>query len=170
MGKIVQIKSSYNGVSLPPDNRLFSRGDVTSLTSAEYAGLTPGTLAALTVLGDTRDPDRATLYSRDVTLINRYGGGKSAIAQSISTSGTTTLRTPAAGNLLIIYWVQAMPDPLGTGSPLITVALGATTLYSGYGISHWERFEGDLNDALTVTLDASGTNVAVTIHYMEVSK
>lgn len=100
-------------------------------------------------------------------LANRYGGGKQSYAALVSTAGTTTLVTPAAGKALEVYWVYALANPTSETAALITLTLG-DPIYVGYAISHWEKFVGPVNAPLTVTLGAS-VGVAVTIHYREVT-
>lgn len=97
---------------------------------------------------------------------NRYGGGKSAYAGTVSASGDTDVITPAGGNAIRVFWVYALGDPDNATSPLITVSIGATSIYAGYALAHWEIFEGAADEPVTVNLGSAET-VAVTIHYEE---
>lgn len=49
MGKIVQVKTGYSAVGLPPNGLAFNAGQTTTLTDAEYAALTTATTRALTI-------------------------------------------------------------------------------------------------------------------------
>lgn len=104
----------------------------------------------------------------EITVANRYGGGKQALAATVTATGETTVHTPAAGKKMRLFWVSAINDPDQSQSPLIQIKLGATELYRAYAVAHWEVFDGAVDAPLTVTLDQSGS-VAVTAHYQEVT-
>lgn len=104
----------------------------------------------------------------DATLLNRYGGGKSAAVGTATGVGDTTIITPASGKKIKLYWVSAINDPDEAASPLIKVILGTTELYRAYAIAHWEIFTGPTDGVLKVNLDQAGS-VAVTAHYEEVT-
>ena len=106
--------------------------------------------------------------STEATLANRFGGDKEAATAFVTSLGSTTILTPAAGKKLRVYWVSAINSPTEPTTPLIQVGfVGADDyLYAAYAIAHWEIFEGEVDQPLEVNLDGSGA-VAVTVHYEE---
>lgn len=96
----------------------------------------------------------------------RYAGGKSAVAATVTGAGDTTVKVPGVGNFLRVFWVYAINDPDQSTTPLIKVKLGATEIYRGFAIAHWEVFDGAVGDSLVVNLDGIAS-VAVTAHYQE---
>lgn len=127
----------------------------------------PAGMATEATLGTRATEATLALRSSEVTLAKRNGGLKSAVTASVSASGDTTLRTPAAGKAITLYWVSAIADPQASTNPVITIKLGGVTVYVGYAIAHWEPFVGAANDILVINLNSAGTNVAVTAHYTE---
>jgi len=109
------------------------------------------------------------LVTADPSLQARYEGGKLPKTAQVTTTGDTTVHTPAAGKAIVLYWVSAINDPDATSSPLISIGFsGASTyLYSAYAIAHWEVFQGAVDQSLVVNLDGPGA-VAFTMHYQEV--
>src|SRR5690349_18826799 len=63
MGKTVQVKPDFRGVTLPPNDFPFSSGDITTLTDAEYNSLPASEIRAITVTGTVADPIRTPLIS-----------------------------------------------------------------------------------------------------------
>lgn len=107
----------------------------------------------------------------ETTLLNRFGGGKTPYVTVVTATGDTTLRTPAAGNYLEVYYLSAMPKPTTTTWPRLKFTLGSTDLQNGYAVAHWEKFTGAVNEALKINLSeaADAAGIAVTVHYKELS-
>lgn len=103
----------------------------------------------------------------DGTFDTRFTGGKTPIVATVTASGDTTVHTPAAGKAIVVHWVYAVGDPDESSTPLIKVLLGADELYRVFGVSHYERFVGDVDAALVVNLSSVGS-VAFTAHIEEV--
>lgn len=102
------------------------------------------------------------------SLQYRFGGGKSAYSGVLTTSGDTTVITPASGKRIRLFWVAFVPNSDNSAANLVTIKIGATTYYTGYAMAHWEVFTGAVNDTVKVNL-ANTQAVAVTIHYMEIT-
>lgn len=100
-------------------------------------------------------------------LANKYGGGKSAYAGVIQTSGDNVVITPSLGNSIRVFWVSFIPDPDNVSNPVVTVKIGESPIYVGYAMAHWEIFEGGVDESVVVNLETAQP-VAVTIHYQEV--
>lgn len=100
-------------------------------------------------------------------LENRYGGGKQAYAEVLTTAGDNIAITPVTGNAIRVYWVSFVPDQDNTSSTVVTVKIGSRSIYVGYAMAHWEIFEGEIGEQVIVNLSSSN-KVAVTIHYKEV--
>jgi hypothetical protein len=105
----------------------------------------------------------------EVTIGQRFAGGKLAKTAQVTAAGDTTIHTPAAGKAIRLFWISALNDPDQVQTPRITIKFsGATSnLYAAYAIAHWEIFTGAVNAPLVVNLDQSG-DVAITMHYTEV--
>jgi len=99
-------------------------------------------------------------------LVNRYGGGKSAASATLTNTTETAIHTPAAGNAVRVYWVSAINRDPATSFPAVTIRIGSTVIYKASAVSHWEKFVGAADEAVTAQLSTSGT-VDVTIHYEE---
>lgn len=91
-----------------------------------------------------------------------------AVAVTATAASETTVHTPAAGQAIRLHWVSAINDPDASNNPLVQVKLGSTELYRAYAVAHRQVFEGAADEALTVTLDQTGS-VAVTAHLVEFS-
>lgn len=98
----------------------------------------------------------------------RFSGGKSAYAATLNTSGDNTVITPASGKRIRIFWVAFVPDSDNATANLVTVSIGATAIYKGYALAHWEVFTGAADETVVINLANTGT-VAVTIHYQEIT-
>lgn len=149
--------------------------EVTSLDGKDFA--TQTTLAGVLTSVDGLEGLLTTLIGKDfateTTLSgmrtgtdHRYSGGKTATVATVTALGDTTVKTPAGGKFLRIFWVYAINDPDQGASPLIKIKLGTTELYRGFAIAHWEVFDGAIGDSLVVNLDGTAS-VAVTAHYQE---
>lgn len=140
------------------------------LEAGQAVALDAATLAALeTITVANPTPAVETGLAKDATLSGRFGGGKSAYAAVISTSGDTTVITPAAGKRVRVYWVSFIPNSDNTAANLVTVKFaGGTSMYVGYAMAHWEEFTGTTNQAVVVNL-SNTQPVAVTIHFQEVT-
>ncbi len=99
-------------------------------------------------------------------LVNRYGGGKSAATATLTTTTETAIHTPASGNAVRVYWVSAINRDPATSFPAVTVRIGSTAIYKASAVSHWEKFVGAVDEAVTAQLSTTGT-VDVTVHYEE---
>lgn len=153
-------------------------GDLTGLatqsTLADVLAALVGTLSiggTVTVANPTADPETglATSAKQDsakTTLDYRFNGGKSAVTATVTSSGDTTVLTPASGKKITLYWVSAINDPDESTTPLIKISLGATEVYRGYALAHWEPFTGATDAALVVNL-GNAASVALTAHYTE---
>jgi hypothetical protein len=96
----------------------------------------------------------------------RFAGGKTPYAQVLSTAGDTTIVTPSGGQRVRMVWVAFVPNSDNTAANLVTVKFTTgSTPYVGYALSHWEVFDGPVNQPLVVNL-ANTQPVAVTIHYL----
>lgn len=98
----------------------------------------------------------------------RYGGGKTAYAGLVNTAGDNAIITPAAGMKVRVFWVAFVPNSDNGAATLVTVKFGATPIYMGYALAHWEVFTGATDQQLIVNL-TSAQAVAVTVHYTEVA-
>jgi hypothetical protein len=102
-------------------------------------------------------------------LTNRFAGEKETTGALIEASGT--LKSPAAGKQLILYWIWLYSSQENAGEVSAVVTLGAKEVYVTYlgnpgAFAHWEPVEGEVNDKLGITL--SGTQkIAVSFTYSE---
>jgi len=99
-------------------------------------------------------------------LLERSDGSIVTYAGTVGSAGESFVISPAAGKRVEILWVYALTDPDSATSPLITIKLGGTAIYSVYAIAHTQVFRGPVNGSVSVTLSEAAT-VAVTIHYKE---
>lgn len=99
------------------------------------------------------------------TLDRRFGGSKLAYAAVLT---ATSDITPTSGKAIRLLWVAFIPNPDNSSANLVTVGFvaAATSLYTGYALAHWERFDGAVDQHLRITL-ANSQPVAVTVHYEE---
>lgn len=98
----------------------------------------------------------------------RYSGGKSAVATTITAAGDTTLITPAAGNAIRVVWVSAIPSPDNTAANRVRFSFGAgPAFYEAYALSHWEVFQGGVDVPLVVNAQTAEP-VSITVHYRQV--
>lgn len=99
----------------------------------------------------------------------RFAGVKSSYASKLQTAGDTVVITPSAGRRILVYWVFFMPNPDNASANFVTVKFtNGQIMYAGYLMSHWELFEGNVDDTVTVNLENAGP-VAVNILYREVN-
>jgi len=89
------------------------------------------------------------------------------VVATVTTSGSTTLHTPATGKAVRLRWIYAVGDPAAATTPLIKILLGAEEKYRVYAISKRQLVTGPVDGALIVNLSASGS-VAVTALLEEV--
>lgn len=87
---------------------------------------------------------------------------------TVTSSGDTTVYTPAAGKKVRLRWIYAINDPTSTTAPLIKIKLGATEIYRVWALSKRQVVTGPVDGALTVNLSVAG-NVAVTALLEEVT-
>lgn len=101
-------------------------------------------------------------------LDERYSGGKTAVASTISNAGTFQLITPTAGKSLRVVWVSAIPSPTaGANRVQFKFGAGGSPFYEAYAVSHWEVFTGGVNMPLMIVTETADP-VSVTVHYREV--
>lgn len=100
----------------------------------------------------------------------RYSGGKSASAATMTAAGNTTLVTPATGKFLRLVWILAVPNPDNLNANLIRIKFGTSgsSLYEGYAMAHWEVFDGAVNAPLVVNTQTAEA-ISVTVHYREIT-
>lgn len=125
--------------------------------------------APLEVSGDV-ELAGADALAQEATVGMRYSGGKAAAVLAPASSGTHTIVTPGAGKYLRVFWVSAIPSPDAESANLLTIGGDGITgpLYKAYAVSHWEPFDLDVDEALTIEL-AAAESVAVTVHYQEMT-
>lgn len=100
-------------------------------------------------------------------LVNRYGGGKTALPFTVTLAATPFDHEPAAGKAVRLFWAAANVDPAGGVFPTITIKIGATEVYrTRGGMAHWEVFEGAADEHITVTISADAS-VDGTLHVEE---
>lgn len=110
------------------------------------------------------DLNLLSALAKELTQLERFGGGKEPVAAVITAAGDNLVRSPAVGNALRVYWVSAVN--IGVGNPVIRVKLGSKTLYCAAAIQHWEPFEGAVGEGLTVNL-SEASSVPFTAHIVE---
>lgn len=100
-------------------------------------------------------------------LQNRYGGGKLTHEFSHNLATASGILTPPSGKRIELYFATATGDPDNSNSPRIRILWegAVNALYTGYGISHWEKFTGAANQRLMMELNAAGSVDGV-IHYL----
>ena len=89
------------------------------------------------------------------------------IVSLVTTSGDTTIHTPASGKRIRLRWMYCVSDPSDNSPPLITVSLGLVPLYKVYALSKRQTKTGSVDGSLIVNLSSSGS-VAVTALLEEV--
>lgn len=107
----------------------------------------------------------------DSTLARRNGvpgTPKLRAAAAYITSGSHTLITPPSGQKLRVLWVQALPSSDNNNANEIIVKFAGESdtiaMYRSYAISHWEPFEGAVDQALVVVTETA-EKISVTVHY-----
>lgn len=131
------------------------------------AGAVSASYKTYQLLGLGADPvsDTNPLPVGGTDLNNRYAGGKTPYAKSLTASENINLTN--ALNHFEVYWVSFIPDPDNTAANLITIAFSdGTVLYKGWAIAHWELFVGAVGSNIVITLE-NAQPVAVNIHYKE---
>lgn len=89
------------------------------------------------------------------------------VVATVTTSGSTTVYTPASGNRIRLRWIYALNDPDLTSSPLIRVFLGADEKYRVYALAKRQLTTGPVDGALIVNL-SEAASVAVTVLLEEI--
>lgn len=89
------------------------------------------------------------------------------VTATVSTSGDTTVHTPAAGKKIRLHWVYAINNPSASSPPRIVVRLGATEYYRVWALSKRQQITGPTNGPLVINLSGTG-DVAVTAILEEV--
>lgn len=110
------------------------------------------------------DPTTNSLHR--VVINPQHSSDVEAAVVTATSSGDTTIHTPASGKAIRLIWVSAINDPDESSTPLIKILLGNTELYRGYALSHAQVFEGAVDEVLKVNLSAAAS-VAVTAHLIE---
>lgn len=119
MGKVVQVKSSFDQVLLPTNVGLrpFRSGASTTLTDAEYAALTASTTRALTITSSgVADPVRPSIGSPQ-SLADAVAQAKAYSDSLISGLGLGTAATHPAGDFATPASVTAAVTALVNSSP-----------------------------------------------------
>lgn len=89
------------------------------------------------------------------------------VVSTVTSSGETTLYTPASGNRLRVRWVYAINDPGSTASPLIKILLGSQEIFRVYALSKRQLVTGPVDGALKIDL-SEAAEVAVTVLLEEI--
>lgn len=89
------------------------------------------------------------------------------VVATVSSSGDTTVHTPASGKAIRLWWAYAVADPTSETPPLIKVKLGSDEKYRAYALSKSQRTTGDVDAALVVNLSGAAS-VACTFLLEEV--
>jgi hypothetical protein len=89
------------------------------------------------------------------------------VVATVTSSGTTTVYTPAAGRRVRLRWIYALNDPGSDAAPLIRVFLGAEEKFRTYALSKRQLVTGPVDGALIVELNTAAS-VAVTAILEEV--
>lgn len=133
------------------------------LTDAELRATPVGVL----VSNPTTNPE--TGLAKDATFNPRYTDTVKSYAALLSASGNTDI-VPTSGKRIRVLWVSFVPNGDNTAANLVTVSypIAGKTLYVGYAMAHWQRFDdGAVDEHLRINL-ANTQPVAVTIHYQEI--
>lgn len=125
------------------------------------------------IIGGIVQPDPVSdgggSLTTDGTYDERYGGGKLSVALALAVAGDTVLIDPAAGRRIRVYWVSAIPNPDNGSANLVQFKFGANpSFYASYALSHWEVFDGGIDENLIVNLQ-NAQPVAITVHYREIT-
>lgn len=166
----------------PPPSTLIAEpnGDLLrALAIALFSGLNPDG-SAFTVAtsgggggGAVDVTDRvARLLGHETNLDGRYGT-ITGYTGTVSASGDTTIRTPAAGKTITLKWVGMSSPDNNPNSTVVTVKLGGNAVFTwdfsknGGAMAHGTvRNDGGVNGALVINL-----SVAATVRYnFEVSE
>lgn len=100
----------------------------------------------------------------ETTLGRRFGGSKLPFSGLLT---STTDVTPTSGKAIRLLWASVIPNPDNSTANLVQIGfVGDTPAYTTYALAHWERFDGDTDQVLRITL-ANSQPVAVTVHYEE---
>lgn len=108
--------------------------------------------------------------------VERYSGGKSAAVFTITSSGNTTVITPASGKRIRVFWVSYVPSSDNSNANLVKVGFGTASgsidsgqeFYRGFVVSHWEPFTGAVDKSVIVNT-ATAEAINGTIHYQEIT-
>lgn len=94
----------------------------------------------------------------------------------LSASGLdTTVLTPAAGNLIRLYWYHLHLDPEAVENVVASLRFGARDPFfvddfePGLPFSHSTRIEGVVDEPLSVALSKAGIHIWLNIEYVEVT-
>lgn len=106
--------------------------------------------------------------AQEKTLDRRFGNTVKSWTNGGALLTTTTDITPTTGKKIRLLWLQALPNSDNDVANLVTVGFvgAAQALYCSYALSHWQMFDGAVDQALRITL-ANNRPVAVTVHYEE---
>lgn len=145
-------------------------GDITGLATFAEQQAQTGILASALEEEEITASATYSLQQKDLaldsTLQNRYGGNKTPIVQTVTSSGNTIVHTPASGKRIVLYWVSAINDPDQSSAPLIKISIGSLECYRTYAVAHWEIFIGEIDASLVVNL-SEAASVALTAHIKE---
>ena len=83
------------------------------------------------------------------------------VVATVTSSGDTTIYSPASGKRLRLRWIYAVNDPGSSASPLIKIFLGAEEKFRVYVISKRQWVTGPVDGSLIIDL-SEAAEVAVT--------
>lgn len=94
--------------------------------------------------------------------IRKRFGVSSGSAQTVSSSGDTTVYTPASGRHIRLKWIGLSSPSSNSASVLVTVKIGSITLYiwdmgAPGAFAHGTVREGAVNEVLKVNLSDAQT-------------
>ena len=87
--------------------------------------------------------------------------GSSTSSSLVTTSGDTTLHTPASGKTLRLLWIYCSSSQDNSAEVFVTIRLGATSVYRAFlgapgAFGHRETVDaGAADDELIINLDAA---------------
>lgn len=99
-------------------------------------------------------------------LNERFSGGKTAVATTLTAAGDNTILTPPAGKSIRLVWISLIPSSDNLAANLCQVKFGAggSPVYIAYALAHWEPLQGAV-DAPLIVNTATAEKVSVTAHY-----
>lgn len=136
------------------------------LTDAQLRAAPVPVSGTVTVTEPLSVDDNGGSLTTDGTFDERYSGGKSSFATTVSASGDTTLVTPPVGQSVRVVWVSAIANPDNNNANRVRFKFGAggSPFYESYAVAHWEVFQGAVDVPLLLNLQTAEP-VSITVHY-----